>query len=145
MELIDRPLLTIAIPTYNRALLLERNLTSICNSIKGFENLVEVIISDNNSNDNTAQIALSFNTLDYIHYFRNEYNIGFTYNYIKIVNQYARGRYCWIIGDDDFVREDSISYLINDLNYNYNVSFISIAFDMNWKINQLTKCNKFKF
>ena len=40
-------LLTIAIPTYNRAALLDKQLAWLATAIKGFESECEIIISDN--------------------------------------------------------------------------------------------------
>jgi hypothetical protein len=40
-------LLTIAIPTYNRADLLDKQLTWLSQGIKGFESECEILVSDN--------------------------------------------------------------------------------------------------
>jgi glycosyltransferase involved in cell wall biosynthesis len=85
MALDKRPLLTIAIPTYNRSSLLRRNLESIQKSMCGFENMVEVVISDNNSDDDTATVIKDFEKYQYIKYYRNIENIGFNHNYIKLI------------------------------------------------------------
>lgn len=44
-------LLTIVIPTFNRAILLKQQLTWLAKAIKGFESECEIIISDNCSTD----------------------------------------------------------------------------------------------
>ena len=50
-------LLTIAIPTYNRAALLDKQLAWLAIAIKGFESECEIIISDNCSTDNTPGVV----------------------------------------------------------------------------------------
>ena len=50
-------LLTIAVPTYNRAELLNKQLAWLAKSIKGYESECEIIISDNCSEDNTQEIV----------------------------------------------------------------------------------------
>ncbi len=140
MALITRPLLTIAIPTFNRGNLLRRNLDSITKSIFGFESLVEVVISDNNSQDNTSNILKEYEKYKYIKYYKNNENIGFNHNYIKIVDQYANGKYCWVLGDDDFIRIGAIEILVKILLSNESISFICLSFDTNWSLTNITNC-----
>ena len=45
--------LTIAIPTYNRAAILKKCLSSIFSQINGLEKHINILVSDNNSDDNT--------------------------------------------------------------------------------------------
>lgn len=75
-----RPLLSICIPTYNRAEHLRHTLASIT-SQPPFLNTeeVEIIISDNNSADHTAAVAQEYINRfgSKIKYFCNEKNIGF--------------------------------------------------------------------
>lgn len=68
-------LVSICIPTYNRADILNEVLHSIV-SDSDFDETVEVVISDNCSTDHTPEVAKRFEQ-DYptIHYFRNEKNI----------------------------------------------------------------------
>lgn len=49
-------LLTIAIPTYNRAELLDKQLAWLDHAIKGFEYECEILVSDNCSTDNTQEV-----------------------------------------------------------------------------------------
>ncbi len=46
-------LLTIAIPTYNRAELLDKQLAWLAQAIQGFESDCEIFVSDNCSTDHT--------------------------------------------------------------------------------------------
>ena len=140
MALDKRPLLTIAIPTYNRSSLLRRNLESIQKSMSGFENIVEVVISDNNSDDDTATVIKDFDKYQYIKYYRNIENIGFNHNYIKLIDIYANGEYCWVIGDDDFIRIGAITILVSILLKNRSISFISLSYDINWSLMNITDC-----
>jgi len=71
-------ILSICIPTYNRAECLENTIRSIVNQ-KVFQttNEVEIIVSDNCSSDHTANVVNVFKEIygDKILYFRNEENI----------------------------------------------------------------------
>lgn len=50
-------LLTISIPTYNRALLLNDQLAWFAGAVKGNEELCELIVSDNASSDATREVV----------------------------------------------------------------------------------------
>ena len=69
-------ILTISIPTYNRAIYLERCLHSICNQLTS--NIPVIIkVYDNDSTDNTYEVVKSFmDKYSQITYTKNEKNIG---------------------------------------------------------------------
>lgn len=71
-----QPLLSICIPTYNRCEYLEKSIESIILQKEFFDGSVEIVISDNASNDRTQQIGNEYaNKYNNIHYHRNEKNI----------------------------------------------------------------------
>lgn len=110
-------LLSICIPTYNRSKLLQECLHSI---VKQFNNKrvyhdVEIVISNNNSEDDTEKTVRSFREkYDNIRYFKNKINIG-TKNTIKVAT-YARGEYIWFFSDDDWQKKNSIIKIIDLIN-----------------------------
>ena len=72
----NKPLLSICIPTYNRSSYLEKTLDSIINQ-NGFDNRVEIIISDNCSTDDTRDLCLKYSEKFHnIKYFCNDSNIA---------------------------------------------------------------------
>jgi glycosyltransferase involved in cell wall biosynthesis len=129
MASISRPLLTIAIPTYNRANLLELSLSKILEALKGFEKDVEIVISNNCSEDNTELIIKNAQKFYPIKYYVNSENIGFNFNYIKLIDEYVTGRYCWVLGDDDFLYPNAIKEIISVLKNHQDLSFINLKFD----------------
>ena len=71
----SKPILSICIPTYNRADCLSKCLDAIVTQ-DGFDNRVEVIISDNNSSDNTRLIGVLYQEkYENVHYYCNEQNV----------------------------------------------------------------------
>ena len=107
------PVLSICIPTYNRARELEFCITSIANQISGdLAGLVEITISDNGSTDNTKTVAEALALrYPYIRYFRNAENVGFDKNVLNVVEK-ASGEYCWLLGDDDALFEDALASVL---------------------------------
>lgn len=97
-----KPLLTIAIPTYNRAGCLRELLTLLIEQVK-HEPRLELIISDNASPDNTSSVVQEF--LDRalpVRYIRNLENIGADANFLQCFKE-AKGKYVWIFSDDDLI------------------------------------------
>lgn len=97
-----KPLLTIAIPTYNRSRYLRELLRSLREDLRG-ESRIELIVSDNASPDETPQLVEEFRKLGLqIRLIRNETNIGADANFLQCFEQ-ANGKYVWIFGDDDLI------------------------------------------
>jgi abequosyltransferase len=98
----EKPLLTIAIPTYNRARYLRENLAALFDQLVA-EPRVELIVSDNASLDETPLLVREFQERGLgICYIRNDTNLGADKNILQCFEQ-ACGKYVWIIGDDDIV------------------------------------------
>lgn len=92
-----RPLLSICIPTYNRAEYLRGALENITSDF-AFSSEVEVIISDNSSTDDTWKVGKEYSEkYENIHYFRNKTNIH-DKNFI-VVQQKAIGKYIRLFND----------------------------------------------
>ena len=98
----ERPLLTIAIPTFNRAKYLRESLASLYEQLIARQD-VELLISDNASPDETPSVIEEFIGRGLqIRSLRNQINIGPDANFKQCFEQ-SRGRYVWIFGDDDLV------------------------------------------
>jgi abequosyltransferase len=114
-------LLSICIPTYNRAHYLDESLSSLGSQFNGSPDLlkkVEIVISDNASPDNTAEVVAEHQKkYSNIKYFRNDKNLGADKNYINSVLR-ATGEYGWIMGDDDFVVNGGINFVVDFLKNN---------------------------
>jgi abequosyltransferase len=105
-------LFTIAIPTYNRAGYLELCLGQIFKQVKPYETLVEIIISDNCSTDDTAEIVKDYaeKGLNF-RYVRNQENIGADRNFAQCFAR-ASGKYVLIFGDDDILLDGALDRII---------------------------------
>lgn len=111
------PLLSISIPTYNRALFLEKTLLQLYQEIQlyGLINKLEIIVSDNSSSDGTPEIVKA--AINYglsIAYHKNTTNIGSDANIAQAFNL-ASGKYVLILGDDDLLVNGALDKLIKYL------------------------------
>lgn len=114
----DRPLLSVCIPTFNRAHYLKDCLESLAIQVRHDEtlnNIIEVIVSDNASTDDTRKTAESYkNTFTHFTYRRSKENVGFDYNTIAVVKA-ASGTYAWYLGDDDVIVNGALAYVTSIL------------------------------
>lgn len=108
-------LLTIAIPTRNRAVYLGQNLEQLKKEMEGVSEKIELIVSDNCSSDETADVVRSFVDKGLaVSYVRNDQDIGWGRNFLQCFNL-ARGAYVLILGDDDFIVDGGLALLVDRL------------------------------
>lgn len=110
----NKILISIAIPTYNRAIFLENLLNHIAPQAKESEGMVEICISNNGSSDNTREVVTNFQKKypGLINYNENEKNLGYDINLLKVMEM-AQGDFVWTFGDDDMIISNGIKKVIN--------------------------------
>lgn len=123
---IELPILSICIPTYNRAKKLESALDSITPQVKKAEREVELIVSDNCSSDNTKEVVERARKKVPISYYRNPQNEGAARNVLKLTNELAKGKFAWILADDDLVRPDGIERVLNILKKYPKIDYVFV-------------------
>lgn len=128
--------LTIAIPTYNRASLLDDRLRLLAKDIVGLEDDCEILISDNCSTDDTAKVierwkpefkpgCLTIN--------RNSENIGAVRN-IALCMNLASAKHVWVSSDDDNIFDGTITKIIENLKSSPEAGLLFLnysTFDLN--------------
>jgi abequosyltransferase len=116
MITVNKPLLTIAIPTFCRSNYLKLCLDQFIADKHLFDNgHVELIILDNCSTDDTADVINSYQKKGLIlRYIQHEKNIGSDANFAQCFNQ-ALGHYVQILGDDDLYLPGMLVRLVNQL------------------------------
>lgn len=97
-------LLSICIPTFNRAGILPRALANLHESIESgpLRDHVEICLSDNASTDATSEVIRRFAADSRVpfRHVRQETNLGFSRN-LDQAGRLAQGRYLLFFGDDD--------------------------------------------
>lgn len=110
----SQPILSICIPTFNRAGYLDKCLKSIFDQA-GNDSNIEVVVSDNNSDDNTKEIVDKYmSKYNNLKYFKNEGNIGGDKN-VLVAMERGIGKFITSRGDDDYFTPYSIYKLVNKL------------------------------
>ncbi|OCJ06957.1 hypothetical protein A6U86_07640 [Rhizobium sp. AC27/96] len=110
------PILSIVIPTFNRASYLKQTLENLRRELPTVAaGTVEIIVSDNASPDDTPTVVsaavadgLSIRSI------RNAENIGSDANIAQVFNM-AKAPYVLILGDDDVLVAGTLSFLISTL------------------------------
>lgn len=127
-------LLTIAIPTYNRAHRLEKSLNDLLSQIikSKKKQYLSVFVSDNGSTDTTAAVINKYsdifnqnNIIFSSHSFSN--NRGFDAN---VLNCYRNcdSEYIWFLSDDDNIIDGAINSIIDDI-HKYAPNVLYYNFD----------------
>ncbi len=111
----DTPLLSICIPTFNRAELLELCLATVLPQLTAFPYEVECVISNNASTDHTSELIARFAAQYPVKVFRNDTNIGIIANITKCASELASGEFVLLIGDDDAVCTGAVEKILKSL------------------------------
>jgi glycosyltransferase involved in cell wall biosynthesis len=122
----DHPLVvSICIPTYNRAALLRRCLNLVLPQIPGRP--VEVVVIDNASTDQTPEVVQEFlPKYPGLRYFRNPTNLGYSGGQAKCI-EYGRGKYTAILCDDDVYAPNAVETMLPILSKG-DFSFVALNY-----------------
>jgi glycosyltransferase involved in cell wall biosynthesis len=103
----EEPLVSICIPTYNRAGMIDRAIESALGQT--YRN-IEIIVIDNDSNDNTAAVVASY-VDERLTYVKNERNLGMFGNFNRCI-ELATGKFLHILHSDDYIEPDFTSQCV---------------------------------
>lgn len=148
------PIVTIAIPTYQRPHLLKRCIESVV--MQDYEN-IEVIVSDNESlNFYAKKIVEDFNGIRKIKYVGQEKNIGGIENFFYLLREASGEYFMWLADDDELEGANYVTSLVQILdddpsvvtafarwklmkNENEEISSISIEYKSNYWLFRASK------
>lgn len=117
-----RPLVTISIPTYNRAGYYLRS--ALESALHQTYEPLEVVIVDNCSTDDTPELVRKYEeAYPNLRYVRNSENIGPFRNFQKSLDA-ARGDYFLMLHDDDCVDDDFVAVCLDAADYETNPGYI---------------------
>lgn len=121
-------LLSIYIPTYNREKYILNQLTFLLNEIKLIDkSLVEIIVNDNCSTDNTQKAVAKIIEGTEIIYHCNSANLGIGGN-MYLAAKFATGKYLWVIGDDDILNKGIVKRVVDILNSDTDIGYVFLNY-----------------
>lgn len=125
--------LSIYIPTYNRLKYLKRQVEFMLAEIEPFQN-IELIISNNNSTDGTADYLLELENninIDKVRISSNDKNVGVIRNIEKSIDL-SKGDFIWIVGDDDKLKSGVVKSIMDTINNSTSgLTWIVLNFEKN--------------
>ena len=112
-ELSHRSLLSVCIPTCNRAAYLDQCLAALTPQASALR--VPILISDNASTDSTPTIIETYQAAHpEIKVIRQERNVGYDLNHKAVIGM-AESEFAWLLGDDDVVFEAALGKVLEAL------------------------------
>lgn len=118
-----QPLLSICIATYNRAEFIGATLESI---IPQITDEVEIVVVDGASTDHTSSVVKSYiEVCKKINYIQLPSKGGVDQDFCKAV-EYAQGKYCWLFTDDDLLKPNAISTVLNGVQKEYSLIVVNV-------------------
>ncbi len=120
----DAAMVTVGIPTFNRAGLLRETVESVLGqTYRDFR----LIVSDNASTDETRDVvaSLSDSRLEYV---RAETNIGMIGNFNRLI-ELTKTKFLMLLPDDDLLYPDYLSSVVEILRRNPRAGLVHTAFD----------------
>lgn len=120
------PLLSICIPTFNRAALLDVCLASLLPQVAAYTDQVECVVSDNDSQDSTTEVLRRYQQMYAFRVSRNATNLGIIGNITKVASELSQGEFVWLLGDDDVMTFGAIERLTQFLQSHRDVDLVAL-------------------
>lgn len=133
-------ILTIAIPTYNGADVLEDTIKNLLMLRANTDFFFEILISNNCSTDLTEEICNKY--LNQISYFKNTTNMGYDLNCNNCIEK-ASSDFVWLIADDDRIIYPNLNPLKDLLINHKDTAAFFINYPNEIKLNFLKQENGF--
>jgi glycosyltransferase involved in cell wall biosynthesis len=112
-----KPLLSICIPTYNRSEYLDKSIAALVSQVEFKTDNVELIISDNASDDNTESVVKKYQEqYKNIYYNRNDTNLK--WKNFPIVIEKAHGLFRKLLNDTIILRDGTVREILELIKMN---------------------------
>ncbi len=124
----NETILTVAIPTYNRP---EAIRTQVMTLLPQLNERVRLVVYDNCSFPNIEEL---FNDKELQRFFlvKNKVNVGGDANIARCFEN-CETKWLWTLSDDDFVKPDSIEYILNILDQSEDTVFFNFQKDLSFQ------------
>jgi abequosyltransferase len=125
--LTNNKVLSLVIPTYNRGGYLDAQIAWAVSSINDRWHIVELVICDNASFDDTVNVCEKWRKLlgDKLRVFRNDENVGLVKNCFLGLER-AQGEFVWLVGDDDPMTPNGVERVTDIISRNNSLGLIHL-------------------
>ena len=82
---------------------------------------------DNASTDDTPAVVEPYLSRQDFAYHRNPQNVGMLGN-LRVTAHHAKGKYIWILGDDDLLRSGAIDRVVRTLHSNPDLALVYLNY-----------------
>jgi abequosyltransferase len=121
--------LSITIPTFNRAQLLDAQIARLADSAHNHWDDCQLVVSDNASTDDTPAICQHWRSQlgDRLVVYRQPVNLGLIGNFCSCV-QRAAGTHTWIVSDDDPIEPTAVSTVLDAIRADEQLGFLHLNY-----------------
>lgn len=114
------PDISVIVCSYNHAKWIERCIRSISHQIHVNQTDYEILLVDDGSQDNTAEVLQNLEIVKNLRIIRNEENMGLPKSLNKAIRK-ARGRYIIRVDSDDYIARETLYFMkfYMDKNHDY--------------------------
>lgn len=130
--MLQKPKITIMIPTYNQKEYILQAVESALN--QDYKNL-EIIVSDDSDNNETYEVLKDYIENNRIKYYHNIPRLGRVQNYFKTLNSYASGKWVLNLDGDDYL--ENHSFISKAIRLTENNNDVVMVFGRELKLNML--------
>ena len=97
--------------------------------VQASNGLVELVVSDNASTDDTAGIVAEIQKdFPCVRYSCNETNISGNPNMVHCVRDLAHGEFVWVLGDDDFILPGTVAKVVATIQAHPEIDYVHLNF-----------------
>jgi hypothetical protein len=120
------PLLSIVLPTYNRANVLDKALRWMRPQTEPFGDAIEVIISNNHSTDDTPNVLKQIEGWSQARIVQPHQHVPPHEHFLWLGTELPRAEYCWMLGDDDFPLKEGLARVLSAISAPETADYILI-------------------
>ncbi len=110
----DKRMISICIPTYNRTQFLKKCVLRLINQIEkaNLQEIFEIVVFNDNGADDTSRLIKKYqHKYKYINYFESKKRYGLRHAIIHVASL-AKAQYIWFFSDDDLPADNALSMLL---------------------------------
>ena len=133
--------LSFCIATRNRGGYIGETLASIASQCT---NSVEIVVLDGASTDNTQDVIRTLQaTVPALRYIRQDNNGGVDRDYDTAIG-HAKGKYCWLMSDDDLLRPGAVDKVLQAIKRDYSLIVVNAEI-RSINLSKLIDANRLQF